>query len=492
MSVLPLLPAVAAGSEKRALEVDGEGASYADLHAFAARLSAELDARGVAPGARILVWAERDLVSLMGLVGGLLSGRVLVPVNPEIGERELGHVLHNAAPALVFASRPEAVEPRVGALPVCSLHTLRGAAARTTLPALAPDAACLVLYTSGTTGLPKGALLSPANIAATLDGLREAWQLSDADTLVHALPVFHAHGLVFGLLGALRLGATLLFVPKFSPEAIARALGAGGRVMYAVPTMYHRLLDAAESDSAVRAALAGAKLLVSGSAALPARVHGRIEQLTGQRVAERYGLSETLINTAARADGPRLPGTVGTPLPGVTVLLVDDARVPHPGADPARIGEVAVRGPNVFAGYLGNPAATAEVKDAAGFFYTGDLGTLDHDGTLRIVGRKATDLIKTGGFKVGAGEVENALLEHADVAEVAVVGAPDADLGERIEAYVVPRAKDAPPSADALSELVARLAGKHKRPRVVHFVESLPRNAMGKVQKKLLITPPKA
>jgi malonyl-CoA/methylmalonyl-CoA synthetase len=490
MSPLPLFPAVEQGAAAQhvAIAVDDKLVTYAALHRRALQLSALLDEKEVAPGEPVLVWAERDAESLSALAACVLSGRTLVPVNPEIGERELSHVERNAAPRLALSSHAGAVRGRLPALDVVDLAAVFADAAETSasLPGLDADGRCLVLYTSGTTGLPKGAQLSPRNIASTLDGLADAWQLSAMDTIVHALPVFHAHGLVFGLFGALRLGATLRHVPRFAPDTITAALGAGGAVMYAVPTMYHRLAEAARTDAALCGALRAAKLLVSGSAALPARIHGLMEQLTGQRVAERYGLSETLINTAARADGPRLPGTVGTALPGVTLRLVDDARMPLSTGDVAQLGEVAVRGPNVFSGYLGNPQATAEVLDAEGFFYTGDLGALDADGTLRIVGRKATDLIKTGGFKVGAGEVENALLEHPDVREAAVIGRPDADLGERIVACVVARDETNPPSADALCALVSQLIGKHKRPREVRFVSALPRNAMGKVQKKLI------
>ncbi|MFM2417078.1 MAG: hypothetical protein RL385_1801 [Pseudomonadota bacterium] len=491
MSPLPLFPAVAqapASAQRVAIAVDGQGVTYAALRERTLQLTAILDARGVAQGAPVLVWAERDADSLSALAACLLSGRTLIPINPEIGERELAHVLHNAAPRLALASDARLVRARIPSLEVLALTSVFQTDVENakSLPALNEDSRCLVLYTSGTTGLPKGAQLSPRNITSTLDGLADAWHLTERDTIVHALPVFHAHGLVFGLFGALRLGATLRHVPRFAPDTMTAALGAGSAVLYAVPTMYHRLAEAARSDTALCDALRSAKLLVSGSAALPARIHALLEELTGQRVAERYGLSETLINTAARADGPRLPGTVGTALPGVTLRLVDDARLPLSPGNADQLGEVAVRGSNVFSGYLGNPHATSEVLGADGYFYTGDLGTLDADGTLRIVGRKGTDLIKTGGFKVGAGEVENALLEHPDVREAAVIGRPDTDLGERIVACVVARDEASPPSAEALCALVAQLIGKHKRPREVRFVSALPRNAMGKVQKKLI------
>jgi malonyl-CoA/methylmalonyl-CoA synthetase len=255
-------------------------------------------------------------------------------------------------------------------------------------------------------------------------------------------------------------------------------------MLFAVPTMYHRLAEHCEATPADARRLAKARLLVSGSAGLPVRENDRLFALFGQRVLERYGLTETLMNTAARHDGPRTPGTVGPPLPGVTLRLVDDQRRPlAPGPDV--LGEVAVKGPNVFAGYLNRPDATAKAMDGEGFFYTGDIAAITAAGEVKIVGRRATDLIKTGGYKVGAGEVEAALLDHPAVREAAVIGVPDEDLGERIVAFVVP-APGTTPRPEELSEHVARLLAPHKRPRVVRLVEALPRNAMGKILKKQL------
>ena len=251
--------------------------------------------------------------------------------------------------------------------------------------------------------------------------------------------------------------------------------------------MYYRLAEAAEQDASIGHRLGKAKRLVSGSAGLPMREHQRIEALTGLGVFERYGLTETLICCAVPASaGPR-PGLVGPPVPSMELRLVDEHRRPTIPSDGTTIGEVAVRGPSVFAGYLGRPDATAAVVSSDGWFFTGDLATRDQDGFVRHVGRRATDLIKTGGYKVGAGEVEAALLDIAGVAEAAVVGRPDTDLGERIIAYVVPRAT-ATLTEDQLINSVASQLTPHKRPREIRFVQELPRNAMGKVQKKLLPT----
>jgi malonyl-CoA/methylmalonyl-CoA synthetase len=248
--------------------------------------------------------------------------------------------------------------------------------------------------------------------------------------------------------------------------------------------MYHRLAEHCEASADDARRLARARLLVSGSAALPVRENERLFRLFGQRPVERYGLTETLILCAARHDGPRTAGTVGPPLPGVTLRLVDDQRRPiAPGPD--ALGEIAVKGPCVFAGYLNRPDATGAAMDADGFFYTGDIAAVTAAGEVRIVGRRATDLIKTGGYKVGAGEVEAALLEHPAVREAAVIGVPDDDLGERIVAFVVAAPGQAPRPED-LGDHVARLLAPHKRPRDVRLVDALPRNAMGKVLKKEL------
>jgi malonyl-CoA/methylmalonyl-CoA synthetase len=255
--------------------------------------------------------------------------------------------------------------------------------------------------------------------------------------------------------------------------------------MFGVPTMYHRLAADAENDPDIARAVGDARVLISGSAALPATEHARIEKLTGHRIVERYGMSETLMNTAVRVDGERRPGTVGLPLPGVDLRLVDDDGAVLDVSDDETVGEIQVRGPNLFLEYLNRPDATAEVMRDGGWFATGDMATRADDGYIRIVGRRATDLIKSGGYKIGAGEIEGALLEHPGVAEAAVTGEPDDDLGERIVAWVVP-ADGEKPGERELADHVARLLTPHKRPRAVRYLDELPRNAMGKVVKKEL------
>jgi malonyl-CoA/methylmalonyl-CoA synthetase len=478
--VHPLLPSLGAPGSRTAVLLGDASLSYADLERAARAHAARLRADGVRPGDRVAVWATHELSTLAAVVGNALAGVATVPLNPAIGEGELAHVLKDAAPRLVLATDPAPFRART---PQAAAIALDGPA-----PAIggepAPSDPLFVLYTSGTTGPPKGAVLTHRNAAFDLDALADAWGWTERDVVVHALPLFHVHGLILGFLGVLRVGGTLRLLPRFAPEGLAAAMEAGGTMLFAVPTMYHRIAEHCEAVPGDARRLARARLVVSGSAGLPVRENERLFRLFGKRVVERYGLTETLMNTAARHDGPRTPGTVGPPLPGVELRLVDDQRRPlAPGPDV--LGEVAVRGPNVFAGYLNRPDATAAAMDADGFFYTGDIAALTPAGEVKIVGRRATDLIKTGGYKVGAGEVEAALLEHPAVREAAVIGVPDDDLGERIVAFVVP-APGASPREDDLSDHVARLLAPHKRPRSVRFVQALPRNAMGKILKKQL------
>ncbi len=344
----------------------------------------------------------------------------------------------------------------------------------------------LVVYTSGTTGPPKGAVVPRRALAATLDALADAWQWTGDDVLVHGLPLFHVHGLVLGVLGPLRRGGSVRHLGRFSPEGAARELNDGATMLFGVPTMYHRIAESLPGDPELAKALAGARLLVSGSAALPVHDHERIAAATGRRVIERYGMTETLMNTSVRADGEPRAGTVGVPLPGVELRLVEEDGSPIEELDGESVGEIQVRGPNLFTEYLNRPDATAAAFTPDGFFRTGDMAVRDPDGYVRIVGRKATDLIKSGGYKIGAGEIENALLEHPGVREAAVTGEPDPDLGERIVAWVVPSDPAAPPALEALADHVAGRLAPHKRPRVVRHVDALPRNEMGKIMKRAL------
>ena len=478
-----LFPRLDAGHDDIALVVGDRQLTYAQLAAACRAHLAHLASLGVSHGDRVAIFTQPAIETAIALAAQAWGGVVSVPINPSVGDREFAHIVADAKPARVLAADPTTMRHTCEALRIESTPmgpSTSGGAVRAD-----SDAPLLVLYTSGTTGSPKGAVLTARNIAGTLDGLARAWGWTDRDVLVHALPLFHVHGLCLGLFGTLRRGSSLRWHPKFAPDALAAEFSRGATMLFAVPTMYHRLAEAGERDASIGRSLRNARLLVSGSAPLAVREHQRIEALTGQRVVERYGLTETLIICSVRHDGDRRAGYVGPPVEGVELRLVDDARASIETHDDATIGEVAVRGPNVFAGYLDRPDATAAVRDADGWFYTGDLATIAPDGYVRIVGRRATDLIKTGGFKVGAGEVEAALLEHPSVREAAVFAMPDDDLGERIVACVVSAETI---DAQTLIDFVARSLAPHKRPRVVRFVTELPRNAMGKVVKSALRT----
>ncbi|MFG2342185.1 acyl-CoA synthetase [Streptomyces yangpuensis] len=439
------------GDRADAVTVAGRTASYEELLGAARQVAADLAESGVPAFA---VTATPTLETVAAVVGALLAGVPCVPLPPDAGPAERGHILRDsgARPIEVdFARRSDRTpDPAT-------------AAART------PDDPALILYTSGTTGAPKGVVLSSAAITADLDALAEAWQWSAEDTLVHGLPLFHVHGLVLGVLGALRTGSRLVHTGRPTPEAYAAA---GGSLYFGVPTVWSRI--ARQPQAA--AALSGARLLVSGSAALPAPVFRDIERASGHRIVERYGMTETLITVSGRAGGDLHPGTVGTPLPGISTRIAAE--------DGAEIGELQLTGPTLFSGYLGRPEATAAAYTEDGWFRTGDIAAVDEkDGVHRIVGRASTDLIKSGGYRIGAGEIENALLDHPRVREAAVVGVPDADLGQRIVAFVVAEGV----SGAELTDFVAAHLSVHKRPREVRFVEAVPRNAMGKPQKRLLL-----
>jgi len=476
VAALPLFPRLEGElPDAPAVSFPDGALGYRGLRDAAAELAARLPSDGP-----LALWASAELATVAGLLAGLASGLPLVPLNPKAGHSELAHVLYDARPSALLA--PPGIE--LDGLQTISWNAAAPAAAdRFELPDSASPATALIVYTSGTTGPPKGVLLSVASISANLDALARAWEWTASDVLVHALPLFHVHGLVLGTLGPLRLGGRVHHLGSFDPRAVAQELAGEATMLFAVPTMYHRLADVAEVAPEVAAGLRAARLLVSGSAALPAADHARLERLSGQRVVERYGMSETLMITAVRADGERRAGYVGRPLPHVEVRVTGDdgADVPQ---DDATIGEVLVRSRSMFDGYLNLPEATAGAfRDD--WFVTGDLGALSRDGYLRLAGRRSTDLIKSGGYRIGAGEIEAALLEHPAIGEAAVRGLPDTDLGERIVAWVVPR-EGAGVSELELINHVAEALTPHKRPREVRFVTELPRNALGKVQKHRL------
>ncbi|RKR92247.1 fatty acid CoA ligase FadD36 [Micromonospora pisi] len=473
-----------------AVVVGGRTLSRHELIGWATAVADEIQ------GARVVaVHATPTVETVVGVLAGLLCGVPVVPLPPDSGPAELAHLLRDSGAELVLAEEPELLDalpagaPRPAVLPIG-----RTRRSNTHYPEPPSGRPALILYTSGTTGPPKGALISRAAIAADLDALADAWQWTPDDTLVHGLPLFHVHGLVLGVLGPLRVGSRLIHTGRPTPQAYAAA---GGTLYFGVPTVWSRI----GADSSAARALRSARLLVSGSAALPVPVFHRLAELVGQAPLERYGMTETLITVSGRADGERRPGHVGLPVAGVRTRLVDEHGEIVP-ADGESIGELQVSGATLFDGYLGRGgagdgrasretsggtsretslAASGET-DADGWFATGDVAVIGPDGWHRIVGRASTDLIKSGGYRIGAGEVEDALLAHPSVAEAAVVGTPHDDLGEQVTAYVVADGV----SGQQLIDFVAERLSVHKRPRQVHLVDRLPRNAMGKVAKKLL------
>ncbi|MFJ5207183.1 acyl-CoA synthetase [Streptomyces nigra] len=476
-SLFPALVDAPAG--RAALRFGDRALTYGELGAAAGALAARIGGAG-----RVAVWATPALETAVAVVAALEAGAAAVPLNPKSGDRELGHILSDSAPSVVLAAPGDELPAPLAGLERVDVDVhAAGELPGTEVP---DGQAALVVYTSGTTGPPKGAVIPRRAVAHTLDALADAWQWTGEDVLVHGLPLFHVHGLVLGVLGPLRRGGSLRHLGRFGTAGVARELDEGATMLFGVPTMYHRIAQALPEEPGLAQALGKARLLVSGSAALPVHDHERITAATGQRVVERYGMTETLMNTSVRADGERRAGTVGVPLPGVELRLVEEDGTPLTSYDGESVGEIQVRGPNLFTEYLNRPDATRDAFTADGWFRTGDMAVRDPDGYVRIVGRKATDLIKSGGYKIGAGEIENALLEHPGVREAAVTGEPDADLGERIVAWVVPADPHAPPSADELADHVAGRLAPHKRPRRVHYLDVLPRNDMGKIMKRAL------
>ncbi len=499
-----MLPLVSAPDDRPALRfrdqnrpspgVPGEGASgsgsgasgssdrtltYRELSGAASRLAARLPG-----GGRVAVWATPTLETCVAVTAAILAGAATVPLNPRSGDRELRHVVGDSAPDLLLCAPGTELPEALAGLPRLEVDASPDTGTPPFTREADPEDTALVVYTSGTTGPPKGVLLSRRAVAANLDTLARTWGWTAADVLVHALPLFHVHGLVLGVLGPLRLGGHLHHLGRFDTSALTSALAEGGTMLFGVPTMYHRLAEAVGEDPPLTEELGRARLLVSGSAALPLPDHERLTAATGQRVVERYGMTETLMNTSVRPGEPALPGTVGAPLDGVELRLVDDGGLPLDRADTDTIGEVQVRGPNLFSGYLNRPEATAEAM-TDGWFRTGDMAVRDIEGRVRLVGRKSTDLVKSGGYKIGAGEIENTLLAHSGVAEAAVTGEPDPDLGERVVAWIVPTGV-VPPTLEELADLVATQLAPHKRPRRLHVLPALPRNDMGKVLKREL------
>jgi malonyl-CoA/methylmalonyl-CoA synthetase len=474
--------------------IDREGATYTyeDLARETARLAHLLASLGLKPGDRVAAQVEKSPQALFLYLAAMRAGMVYLPLNTAYQEHEVGYFLRDAEPALVVC-RPQAkawIEPlaqRAGTRHVLTLNeqgggTLMEAAAGQpghfeTAEVKEDDLACII-YTSGTTGRSKGAMLSHGNLASNGLTLRDYWRFSGSDVLIHALPLFHVHGLFVAVHCTLLAGACMRFHRRFDPKAVLEDFSRA-TVLMGVPTFYTRLLNEPELT---REACRGMRLFVSGSAPLLAETHRAFAERTGHAILERYGMSEAGMITSNPYDGERRPGTVGFPLPGVNVRVADEQDRPLPAG---QIGGVQVKGPNVFLGYWRMPDKTREEFTADGFFRTGDVGVFSHDGYLSIVGR-AKDLVITGGYNVYPKEVELAIDEIPGVLESAVIGVPHPDFGEAVTAVVVRTREGAGLTEEAIiRHLKGRLAG-YKVPKRVYFVEGLPRNAMGKVQKNVL------
>jgi malonyl-CoA/methylmalonyl-CoA synthetase len=447
--------------------VGGSSVTYAEADAWVGQLASELGARGVGHGDRVALQAEKSLAGVVLYLACITSGIVLLPLNTGYTDAETTPMLADAGARMMVRDSD--------ALLTGSPQTTKRRIDRTV--SVGPDDIATLLYTSGTTGTPKGAPLTQHNLAANALTLKDAWGFTRDDVLVHVLPTYHAHGLFVAINTVIASGCSMRFADRFDP-ALTSTLLDGATVLMAVPTHYTRLLA---HHGFTREACRTMRLFISGSAPLTPQTHAEFFGRTGHVILERYGMTETIMLTSNPLDGERRAGTVGPPLPGVSVRVCDDD---DQMVEVGETGAVQVSGPSVFGGYWQRPELNATEFTADGWFRTGDLGRFDDDGYLTLVGR-SKDLVITGGLNVYPIEVERVLDDLDDVAESAVIGCPDADFGERVVAIVVARV-GAVLDPDAVREAArGRLAG-FKVPKVVHLVDELPRNAMGKVDKKAL------
>jgi len=493
----PLYDAIVAGraaGDGRLLRTpDGTQVSDAQFLALATAFAGTLQGAGVAPGDRVAVQVGKSWQALALYVGVLRAGGVFLPLNTGYTLTELDYFIGDAQPRVVVCD-PDAREGIAALLDgrafSCDCFTLdaqgngtlatraaeRSNAEQPAVVSREPSDLAAILYTSGTTGRSKGAMLTQHNLLSNALTLVEAWAFSADDVLLHALPIFHTHGLFVAGHTGLMSGARLLFQSAFDPDTIIASLPEA-TVLMGVPTFYTRLLA---DERFTREAAAPLRLFVSGSAPLLAATHTEFEARTGQRILERYGMTETNMNCSNPYEGERRAGTVGPPLPGVEVRLRDAAG--EPVDEPGAVGTLQVRGANVFAGYWKMPQKTAEELLEDGFFITGDLATIDADGYVTIVGRDK-DLVISGGYNIYPKEVETVIDALDGVVESAIVGLPHADLGEAIVGFAVVRPGT---EADALLGALGERLARYKCPRTLHLIDELPRNTMGKVMKNRL------
>ncbi|MEZ5728663.1 MAG: malonyl-CoA synthase [Burkholderiaceae bacterium] len=465
--------------------------SWDDLRHASARIANLLASLGMKKGARVAVQVEKSPEALLLYLACLRAGFAFLPLNTAYQAAEIDYFVGNAEPGVIVCSPSNLgwIEPIAKAHRVRNVYTLGALRDGSLLAAAAPhadsfdtvtcgrDDLAAILYTSGTTGRSKGAMLSHGNLASNSRVLHHYWRWRPGDVLVHALPIFHVHGLFVACHGALYNGSRMIWQARFDPVR-ATAAFARGTVFMGVPTMYVRLLD---HPGFSREAAAGMRLFVSGSAPLLPETFRQFEARTGQRILERYGMSETVMLTSNPYDGNRIGGTVGLPLPGVQVRVVDEAGKPCTAGE---IGSIEVSGPNVFSGYWRMPEKTREEFTADGFFRTGDMGRFDANGYVAIVGR-SKDLIITGGYNVYPKEIEAYIDDMEGVLESAVIGVAHRDFGEAVTAVVV-RAPGANLDPQAMIRTLKQQIAGFKVPKQIHIVDELPRNTMGKVQKNLL------
>jgi len=489
-----------ADRQSTAIQTPARNYSWRDIDETSARYANLLAGLKLPAGARVAVQVEKSPEALMLYLATLRAGLVYLPLNVAYRETEIAYFLEDAEPALVVCSPAnlEWIRPLAAGAQVLTLdedgggslsRAAAGLAADFDTVQSAPDDLAAILYTSGTTGRSKGAMLSHANLASNARVLNDYWGWRGDDVLLHMLPIFHVHGLFVGAHGALLAGARMIWLPRFDAGQALRYLPES-TVMMGVPTYYVRLLSDARFT---RETCAGMRLFISGSAPLLADTFNEFRQRTGHTILERYGMSETVMLTSNPYDesqGPRVAGTVGRPLPGVQARVVDDA---GQACGPGQIGNVQVRGPNVFSGYWRMPEKTREEFTADGWFRTGDVGRWGPppdgaapipDDYLSIVGR-SKDLIISGGFNVYPKEIESVIDDMPGVAESAVIGVPHPDFGEAVVAVIVPRPGVPIDVPSIQATLKARIAN-FKVPKRIHVVDQLPRNTMGKVQKNVL------
>jgi malonyl-CoA/methylmalonyl-CoA synthetase len=483
-------PALKAGSTRQFIrKPDGAVITYGDAHAASGRMADLLVWLGVTPGDRVAMQVDKSAEALLLTLAIIRAGGVLLPLNTDYKTAELDYFVGDAEPTVLVCSPAREEEFRGLAQRHGVRHVLTlGADGRTgTLldgardrpQAFAdvdrgPSDPAAILYTSGTTGRSKGALLSHGNLASNAAVLTEAWRFTADDVLLHALPIFHTHGLFVATNIVLTAGASMILLAKFEIDEVFRLLPQATTMM-GVPTFYVRM---AADPRLTREAAAHMRLFVSGSAPLLAETHRQFSDKTGHAILERYGMTETNMNTSNPYDGERRPGTVGPPIPGTELRITDPATgAPLPLGE---IGMIEVRGPNVFSGYWRMPEKTASEFRADGFFITGDLGVIDADGYVSIVGR-GKDLVIAGGYNIYPKEIESEIDAVPGVVESAVIGVPHPDLGEAVVAVVVGSANE-----QAILQTISDRLARFKQPRRVILVDELPRNTMGKVQKAVL------